>query len=30
MVGTLEDVGQKFNRWVDTVLMQRALGGHTA
>ena len=30
MVGTLEDVGQKFNRCVDTVLMQRALGGHTA
>jgi phosphinothricin acetyltransferase len=26
MVGTLEDVGQKFNRWVDTVLMQRGLG----
>nr|PZN72664.1 MAG: GNAT family N-acetyltransferase [Pseudomonadota bacterium] len=25
MVGTLEKVGYKFNRWVDTVLMQRAL-----
>ena len=25
MVGTLEKVGYKFNRWVDTVLMQRVL-----
>jgi len=25
MVGMLEKVGYKFNRWVDTVLMQRAL-----
>jgi phosphinothricin acetyltransferase len=24
-VGTLERVGYKFNRWVDTVLMQRGL-----
>ena len=29
LVGTLEDVGRKHNRWVDTVLMQRPLGaGH--
>jgi phosphinothricin acetyltransferase len=26
MVGTLEDVGWKFGRWLDTVIMQRALG----
>lgn len=26
MVGTLEATGFKFGRWVDTVLMQRALG----
>jgi phosphinothricin acetyltransferase len=26
MVGTLENVGFKFGRWLDTVLMQRALG----
>jgi phosphinothricin acetyltransferase len=26
MVGTLEAVGFKLGRWVDTVLMQRALG----
>jgi phosphinothricin acetyltransferase len=26
MVGTFEAVGYKFNRWLDTVLMQRALG----
>jgi hypothetical protein len=26
MVGTLRAVGFKFGRWVDTVLMQRALG----
>ena len=25
-VGTLQAVGYKFGRWVDTVLMQRALG----
>ena len=25
MVGTLEKVGFKFDRWVDSVLMQRAL-----
>ena len=25
-VGTLEAVGFKFNRWLDSVLMQRALG----
>jgi L-amino acid N-acyltransferase YncA len=27
MVGTFEAVGYKFGRWIDTVLMQRALGG---
>jgi phosphinothricin acetyltransferase len=26
-VGTLERVGFKFGRWVDSVLMQRALAG---
>lgn len=26
-VGTLEKVGYKFDRWIDTVLMQRALKG---
>jgi L-amino acid N-acyltransferase YncA len=26
MVGTLEAVGHKFGRWLDTVLMQRAIG----
>ena len=26
MVGTLRDVGFKHGRWLDTVLMQRALG----
>jgi len=26
MVGTFENVGFKFGRWLDTVLMQRALG----
>jgi len=26
MVGTLRSVGWKFGRWLDTVLMQRALG----
>jgi phosphinothricin acetyltransferase len=26
MVGTLEAVGYKFGRWLDTVLMQRPLG----
>jgi phosphinothricin acetyltransferase len=25
-VGTLQSVGFKFGRWLDTVLMQRALG----
>jgi L-amino acid N-acyltransferase YncA len=25
-VGVLENIGYKFDRWVDTVLMQRALG----
>ena len=31
MVGTFEGVGYKFDRWLDTVLMQRALGkGATA
>jgi len=26
MIGTIEHVGHKFGRWLDTVLMQRALG----
>lgn len=26
LVGTLQDVGYKFERWLDTVIMQRALG----
>jgi phosphinothricin acetyltransferase len=26
LVGTIENVGFKFDRWLDTVLMQRALG----
>jgi phosphinothricin acetyltransferase len=26
MVGTLRSIGFKFNRWLDSVLMQRALG----
>ena len=26
MVGTFEAVGYKFGRWLDTVMMQRALG----
>jgi L-amino acid N-acyltransferase YncA len=26
MIGTLEAVGHKFGRWIDTVLMQRPLG----
>jgi phosphinothricin acetyltransferase len=26
MVGTLENVGFKFGRWLDSVIMQRALG----
>jgi phosphinothricin acetyltransferase len=26
MTGTLKSVGFKFGRWLDTVLMQRALG----
>jgi L-amino acid N-acyltransferase YncA len=26
MVGTFEAVGYKFDRWLDTVLMQRAIG----
>jgi phosphinothricin acetyltransferase len=26
MVGTFEAIGFKFDRWLDTVLMQRALG----
>jgi L-amino acid N-acyltransferase YncA len=31
LVGTLENVGWKFDRWLDTVIMQRALGdGATA
>ncbi len=30
MIGTIENVGFKFGRWLDTVLMQRALGGGAA
>ena len=30
MVGALEGVGYKFDRWLDTVLMQRALGKGTS
>jgi L-amino acid N-acyltransferase YncA len=26
MIGNIEDVGYKFDRWLDSVLMQRALG----
>jgi phosphinothricin acetyltransferase len=26
LVGTLENIGFKFGRWLDSVLMQRALG----
>jgi phosphinothricin acetyltransferase len=26
LIGTLEGVGFKFDRWLDTVLMQRSLG----
>ena len=26
LVGTLEAVGYKFGRWLDTVLMQREIG----
>jgi L-amino acid N-acyltransferase YncA len=26
MIGAVENVGFKFGRWLDTVLMQRALG----
>jgi L-amino acid N-acyltransferase YncA len=30
LVGTLEGVGYKFDRWLDTVLMQRPLGKGTS
>jgi L-amino acid N-acyltransferase YncA len=30
LVGALEGVGYKFDRWLDTVLMQRALGTGTS
>ena len=26
LIGTIENVGFKFDRWIDSVLMQRALG----
>jgi phosphinothricin acetyltransferase len=26
MIGNIENVGYKFDRWLDSVLMQRALG----
>jgi phosphinothricin acetyltransferase len=29
MIGTLEAVGWKFGRWLDSVLMQRPLGQGT-
>jgi L-amino acid N-acyltransferase YncA len=30
LIGTVENVGHKFGRWLDTVLMQRALGSGSA
>jgi L-amino acid N-acyltransferase YncA len=30
MVGTLKNIGFKFGRWLDSVLMQRALGSSDA
>lgn len=30
MIGTHPDVGFKFGRWLDTVMMQRALGDGAA
>ena len=30
MVGTLKNIGFKFGRWLDTVMMQRALGSSDA
>jgi phosphinothricin acetyltransferase len=30
MIGTFEAVGFKFDRWLDSVLMQRALGNGAA
>ncbi len=30
LIGTLKDVGFKHNRWLDTVIMQRALGSGAA
>jgi L-amino acid N-acyltransferase YncA len=30
LVGTLESVVYKFGRWLDTVMMQRAIGERTA
>jgi phosphinothricin acetyltransferase len=26
MIGAIESVGYKFDRWLDTVIMQRTLG----
>ena len=26
MIGNIENVGYKFGRWLDSILMQRALG----
>ena len=26
MIGAFENVGYKFDRWLDSVMMQRALG----
>jgi len=30
MVGVMKQVGRKFDRWVDVIIMQRALAGDTA
>ena len=30
VIGALDDVGFKHGRWLDTLLMQRALGGGAA
>jgi phosphinothricin acetyltransferase len=30
MIGTFDHVGFKFGRWLDAVLMQRALGAGAA
>jgi L-amino acid N-acyltransferase YncA len=30
MIGVMKQVGRKFERWVDVIIMQRALAGDTA